>query len=294
MIQETTVTGGRAAPNSDARSLHAVLAPADFDPFPGMDSPEAFATAWERKRPWVLANMAHAAYRWGPWVERTMERLGATFVRVYDREGAQAFLAVWDNKAVLAFRGTESHERRRLPRVVRHLVHRALEKALDVELPDEYVALLLNDLLADLRCAKRRLGDARVHGGFLGELKKLWQPLILPDLESRVMGPNIPAYATGHSLGGAMATAAGLLLPFAGVVTFGELRVGSGIGREFRAGVHTRYVNGDDPAPRLPPSWWPFGYEHHGDEVSLVDPEGPDPRYDHSILDYADKLDVVN
>ena len=49
-----------------------------------------------------------------------------------------------------------------------------------------------------------------------------------------------------------MATLAGLSHEFEEVVTFGEPRVGAGVGRHFRAGNHVRVVNGDDPVTKVP------------------------------------------
>lgn len=273
-----------------ARTLEAVLHPSRFEPFPGTDA-DALALAWEGKRPWVLASMAHAAYHDGARVEGKMRQLGAGFARAYDEGGAQAFLAVWTDRAVLAFRGTQIDERQRTDSDLVASVIRFLEEALAIDLPDDFGGWLANDVLADLLFRKKDFEGARVHRGFLGELRKLW-PAIVPDLERHV-GPGVRAFVTGHSLGAAMATLAGMLHPFAAVVTFGEPRVGRDIDRGFKAGGHTRYVNGLDPVTKVPPGGSLFRYEHHGDEVALADPDGPDVRFDHSIVDYAVKLDTA-
>ncbi len=124
------------------------------------------------------------------------------------------------------------------------------------------------------------------------ELGKLWQKIVT-DLDEHTADPEIPVFVTGHSLGGAMATIAGMRRKSTQVVTFGEPRVGSNVGAEFRAESHTRYVNGNDPVTMVPPKWWPFCYEHHGDEIPIQDREGPNVVYDHSIVYYAQNLEQV-
>jgi hypothetical protein len=145
---------------------------------------------------------------------------------------------------------------------------------------------MAHGLLADLkfRCADE--SAAQVHRGFLQELDKLW-PL---GLQARLESLEVPVWATGHSLGGAMATIAGLRHRFTDVVTFGEPRVGRRMAAGFEAEGHTRYVHGQDLVPSLPPDWWPFNYEHHGREIKIMGPDGPDPLTDHAIVYYAETL----
>jgi len=91
-----------------------------------------------------------------------------------------------------------------------------------------------------------------------------------------------------------MATLAGIRYRFKEVVTFGEPRVGLNIGSAFKGDGHTRIVNGDDPVTLVPPEAV-FAYEHHGDLVSVRDPDGSaDFRFDHSIVYYVENLKALS
>jgi hypothetical protein len=107
------------------------------------------------------------------------------------------------------------------------------------------------------------------------------------DLDELVDG--VPLWITGHSLGGALATIAGMLLHAgAQVVTFGEPKVGRDVHLCLPAGRHRRIINGNGPVPPLPPRW--LGYQHHG-EVSLIrDPDGPNVLVDHAIVGHTQLL----
>ncbi len=273
------------------RLLKAVTHPDEFEPFRQLDSTAEFEARWAANAPWVLANLAHAAYHPRETIERLLDRCGARSVHVYQVLHAQGFLAVWPDKAVLSFRGTKLETRRELQPRVLSSVKTFLESAFGIDLPDEYRVFLANDLLADLMFIKKQQGAADVHQGFLGELDKLWEHVV-NDLDAETTSPAIPVFATGHSLGGAMATIAGMRRRFTEVVTFGEPRVGSNIASEFQAERHTRYVNGDDPITSVPPSWWPFSYEHHGEAVRLGDPDGPNVLYDHAVVYYTQNLEA--
>ena len=102
-----------------------------------------------------------------------MKKFGAEETRVYDVDGAQAFLAVWPNKAVLAFRGTQPREKQRLSNIVPKALEEFIERVLHIDLPEEYLSFLGNDVLADLMFQLRDLGNAEVHKGFLKESNKL-------------------------------------------------------------------------------------------------------------------------
>ena len=239
------------------KSLKAVMFPQEFEAFRGVPNASAFEMAWEANRPCVLAHMAHAAYFDSPEVAAIMEGFAASATHWLEENETQGFLAVWKDKAVLAFRGTEVG--------------------------------VLADLLADINLPKDPLNGAEIHRGFRLKLEALWARHIercVDDLASA----GIPVSVTGHSLGGAMSTVAGLMRPFHEVVTFGEPRVGSGLDAAFAAQRHVRYVNGMDQVPRMPPEI--LGYQHHGEAVKLTDPDGPSPIYDHSIIYYSEILGI--
>ena len=281
-----------------AKSFDAVFHPERYSPMPKVRDSSDFERKWAINRPAVLANMAHAAYLDSNKLTELIERLGASKPLIYDHKGAQAFLAVWSDKAILAFRGSQLKERETPAstsargRTVANFFLSLFSKGLRELLANKRLwELLVNDVLADLSFKKRPTDEdpnVAIHSGFLGEVDKLWKEKILPDL--REIPVDVKVWATGHSLGAAMATIAGLRYPFEEVVTFGEPRVGSGIERAFQAERHVRYVNGDDPVTKVPPKLV-FGYEDHGEVVRIKDPDGStDARYDHSIVYYAQNL----
>ena len=265
------------------KSLRAVFFPNEFEPFPGWTAAD-LTMRWSANPPWVLANMAHAAYHAESKVRAVLGRLGATDVRFYDRDGAQAFLAAWPDKAILAFRGSEPRETS------------AAATAPGLRLSPSLAAWLGNDVLADLTFRTTAFDGRRgvtVHAGFLRELDKLWPGHIAPDLAAigapAAGAAPVPMWAAGHSLGAAMATLAALRRPFHGVVTFGEPRVGRGLDGVLRADIHTRYVNGDDPVTDVPPEL--FGYRHHGTAIHVADADGSrDARFDHAVIYYAENV----
>ena len=244
------------------RCLKAVFSPAAFEPFGRTAHAEAFEALWAASPDAVLAHLSHAAYHRATTVQALVERLGAVEARTFRLGGqphsadapAHALLAVWRDKAVLAFRGSAS----------------------------------LQDTLTDMWFLRRRFGAARVHCGFAQRFERLW-----PDIEPWVetISASVPIQATGHSLGGAMACLAGTRFPFDGIVTFGEPRVGLGLDTVFHAREHRRFVNGRDPVCRIP---LPIGYRHHGGATVLVDPHhGTSVTFDHAIVYYAEILELL-
>lgn len=248
---------------------------------------------WQINRPFIFSAMAHIAYFNEIKIKTYMEILGANKTVCYDHDGAQAFLSIWDNKAILAFRGTEPIEGSGKHHHKLGFFHKLRIKYL-MHLPLDPLSLIFlnNDILADLKFLPTNFDghdEVNVHRGFLGELDKLWNNTnIIQDIDEHVK--DIPLSVTGHSLGGAMATLAGMRHSFEHVVTFGEPRVGSNIDKAFKSKKHTRYINGDDPVAKLPPEIL-FDYEHHGSPVNISDTNGEtDFKYDHSIIYYSENL----
>lgn len=109
---------------------------------------------------------------------------------------------------------------------------------------------------------------------------------ILPQLRAMLNGPYV---LTGHSLGGALAIAAGALLTDCGcpplkLTTFGAPRVGMGDLAKVLKGIPgTRWRHGADPVPEVPS--WPYLADR------LLTPVGAanhlDPIGDHAISRYA-------
>jgi hypothetical protein len=263
MIASTCMTGGQSG---NGRNLDAVFHPERHPVFEGISDAQGFEDSWENNKNWVLSNLSHAAYYDKEKLISTLapflgvgdsdQKTEAPLFRFYDVGSAQGFLAVWPDKAVLSFRGTESTK--------------------------------LQDILADVSLIPVSVGESKVHSGFLGLVDKLWDSHILPDLKKFANGK--PVWVTGHSMGAAMAVIAGMRYEFEDVVTIGEPRVGYNIEKEFKAKGHQRIVNGNDPVTKIPLPV-PFVYEHHTDEIKIEDPvDGPDARYDHAPGDYSKYL----
>ena len=271
------------------KSFAAVFHPERFPPMPEIRSLTDFEQKWNANRAAVLANISHAAYLDEAELKKLIiGRSGARDLYFFDQRGAQAFLAVWPDKAILAFRGSQLKETP--PDAGDNSLVESLKKLLLTGFDPKSWQFLGNDLLADLNFRKKAVDETssvKVHSGFLREVDKLWED-ILTRLKQQPAG--MPVWVTGHSLGAAMATISGLRYPFEAVVTFGEPRVGYRLERAFQAKQHIRYVNGDDPVTKVPPETG-FGFIHHGESVTIRDSDGStDFRYDHAIVYYAQNL----
>jgi hypothetical protein len=256
-----------------------------------------FETLWKTNKPWLFSNLSHIAYFRKENIFKYMSKLGNPKTFFYNHDGAQAFLSIWNDKAVLVFRGTQPKEFSDKKHQRLTLFHRIIIK-LFIKLPINPFSLLFlsNDVLADFKFIHSSFEgykNVKVHSGFLEETNKLWNNKtpdknILDDIKQ--YASSIPIWVTGHSLGGAMSTIAGMRYPFEEVITFGEPRVGRKIDLAFQAKVHTRYVNGDDPVTKLPPKYFSY-YKHHGNRKHITDKNGEtDFVYDHSIIYYSENL----
>jgi triacylglycerol lipase len=260
-----------AEKTSNRRSFDVVFHPEKYPVFEGISDAQGFEDSWANNRTWVLSNLVHAAYYEKDKLYKMLspflgiqssgtpdDRTEFPLFRFYDVESAQGFLLVWADKAILSFRGTQSNQ--------------------------------IRDLLADIFLIRKPVGEAMVHSGFLGEVNKLWEKHIAPDLKK--FAEDKPVWVTGHSLGAALATVAGMRYEFEDVVTFGEPRVGFDVEKEFKAKGHTRVVNGNDPVTKIPlKNFFFLKYRHHGEEKKICDPvDGADIRYDHAPGDYSKYL----
>jgi len=277
-----------------SKSFEAVVYPQNFTP--SIISKEIdFEQSWKTNKPWVLSNLSHIAYFKKNKIIEFMEELGATQTFFYDSKGAQAFLSLWKNKAILTFRGTQTSEKKKA-QLKLGFFRRIILKIL-IKLPINPFSLLSinNDLLADLKFFQTSFNKEKkvhVHSGFLEEINKIWDNSSKNNILNHITQhtKNIPIWVTGHSLGGAMATLAGMKYAFEAVITFGEPRVGRNIERVFQSQEHLRYVNGDDPVTKLPPRLFSY-YTHHGEKMIIKDADGETSViYDHSIIYYSNNL----
>lgn len=273
-----------------SKSLEALISPHKFTPRI-MSDERTFEELWDNERAWVFSNLSHIAYFRKDDVISFMHNLGATNTKFYSHNGAQAFLSTWEDKAILAFRGTQLMEH--LPKKYEHLnFFQKFIIRLFIKVPFNLFSLpyLNNDVFADLQFCHARLTKKKgvsVHSGFLGETKKLWKQ-ITKDINN--IEGKLPLWVTGHSLGGAMATITAMKYPVEAVTTFGEPRVGRKIHKVILSDNHTRYVNGDDIVTMVPPTFFSY-YKHHGNKKQISDRDGGrDLLFDHSIINYSENL----
>jgi len=198
--------------------------------------------------------------------------------RVYSFENenseAQVCILEYDDKALVGFRGTEPGK--------------------------------LKDWLTDFRFFKSDFHGHSIHGGFLGSLESLLdmprQPRSRRDRKSIERGDTVaktfgekmgeyagrkPVLFTGHSLGGALASMAGLYfkeeygLEALGIYTFGQPKLG---GREFVDFYMSNvcpnlfvHVNDEDIVPKVPPKvlkfvHFPITHPYDSEGKLITDP----------------------
>jgi len=278
------------------RTIDAVLNPKKYPAFSKISDQNAFDALWASNRDCVFANMAHAAYCDNNYTKKLLDKFGVKDVKFYKSQpnnhgiirGREAFLAIWENKAILSFRGTEGTDQLRIK--VSDKVISFFKKYLKINIPLEIKTFIPTDIIDDIKFFQFTYseagGESKIHGGFYHATNELW-PEIKNDLENLNLSDSTQLYVTGHSLGAAMALIAAMFYSFKEVVTFGEPCVGNDIDKTLENCPHTRYVNGNDPVTKIVPK---VIYKHHGDEIKIQDSSGSDIRYDHSIINYADIL----
>jgi len=191
--------------------------------------------AYSDRSAWLMAVLSQLAYK--PF-ERDKESntslvaaltdAGFTAVDFFDIEegGTQAFLALKPQSlAVLAFRGTEKDK---------------------------------HDIITDLDARFYKTADGQAHKGFAKAFESIEDALREAITKLREAEPETQLFITGHSLGGAVATAATHVLEkeflISACYTFGSPRVGTA---EWSDSVKTplyRVVNGADAVPMVPAS----------------------------------------
>ena len=188
----------------------------------------------EKQRSVLFAKFAKIAYKNKDEAFQSGKFWGFGKVNFFDIEGAQAYLFSNDTDVIITCRGTQPGE--------------------------------MNDIFADLEVFKSdSVTGTKIHQGFKEEVDKIYD-----EVEEKVelqQGKKI--WATGHSLGGAMATILAQRLEFAGghdvdtLYTYGSPRAG---GPRFRAWCdkhlnHQRFVNNNDVVPCVPSF---FRWRHTG------------------------------
>lgn len=274
------------------RTIDGLVNPKNYPPFSKIPDRAAFDAAWVNRPDWILANMAHAAYHDKKYLEELFEGFGAR-IKFYqskaDRHGIvrgrEAYLAIWEDKAILSFRGTEADDKLKL----KLRENEKIARLTGVSIPSKFkISFIPTDIVDDLNFSpvtwQGKNGQSEVHRGFFKATEELW-PEISGDLDNLEISSPDQVFVTGHSLGAAMAVIAGVKYPFNKIVTFGEPSVGNDLDNSIAPGcLHIRYVNGIDPVTKIVPESL---YEHHGIQIEIEDADGPDVRFDHSIINYA-------
>ena len=184
----------------------------------------------------LFAELSRVAYFTEYHATRLAKKLGFTTVEFYNIDGAEAYRFMNKRDIDFACRGTQ---------------------------PKQY-----NDIKADARAfpvVAETIG--RVHGGFKGEVDKLWDRIqedIIREQAKR------DVWFTGHSLGAAMSTILAsrcrgetTIVNPQELFTFGSPRVGWASYINNFPFKHYRFVNNADIVPRVP--FYIMGYRHHGE-----------------------------
>ncbi|QDS89692.1 Lipase (class 3) [Rosistilla ulvae] len=214
--------------------------PWDIDPVPPViaDSDVEKLRQWwdsEGTANWpaseVLAEISDVAYETPVDASRSLRGLGFDTVETVESNTMLGYVAIQDDVAVIAFRGSENQT---------------------------------GDWLTNISRAPTRIADGDVHSGFWSRYQTLKR-----QIETALRGHDVQhLWVTGHSLGGALALCCAHDFDangrqVAGVMTFGQPM----IARQSLAdhiddqliGRYARFVNNDDFVARIPPSYRPSG-----------------------------------
>jgi len=183
--------------------------------------------------------------------------------RLFSVGNTQAYVATNNDHIVVAFRGTEA------PNSIEGLKDWLLTDAANMLIQPQ------GDLGTDFAAAGV---GARWHEGFMKALGDIWDP-VLAAVQAERKQNDRPVWVTGHSLGGALALLAAWrfkrkFVPIHQIYTFGAPMVGNAvtaeaIDRELPDRIF-RYVNDQDPVPKLPTlSLLANSYSHCQKEVFL-------------------------
>ncbi|QDV73637.1 lipase family protein [Botrimarina mediterranea] len=215
-----------------------------------LPSAEHLTTEWDTlcdTVPWAtaitLAEMSTLAYSTPHNRELVLRLLGFDRIRLLDDGPRSGLVAMAEDAAIVAFRGTDD----------------------------------LEDWFANFDFREQtQLSDGRtVHRGFQAYYN------VFADEVKRVLADWAPnrLWVTGHSLGGAMAACCAVDLvdsdiPFSGIVTFGQPRIGNDVlARRLdfaTSGRYMRFVNEDDAVPLAPPGLL-WNYWHCGSRIRFRD-----------------------
>jgi len=181
---------------------------------------------YSKKAALSLAEAAKLSYADGPTIDKQAREWGFSGAKFLNSGGTQAFIALSERVLLIAFRGTTD----------------------------------LADWIDNLTLTSTARPYGKTHTGFLGSFQRVEQNV----RAAVAKAGNRVVWFTGHSLGGAIATATAAEmkddLPRAGIVTFGQPQVGFGDLKTFVddafGGRYQRYVNANDPVASIPP--WPW------------------------------------
>jgi triacylglycerol lipase len=158
----------------------------------------------------------------------TVQEWGFKYIKLFNSQDTQGFLAGNETMLLLAFRGTE--------------------------------AMHLKDWSSDIKFRQTPAYGGEVHRGFKAALDYIVEAVTKEIITRR--SPGQPLWITGHSLGAALAVlfTAHLeerAIPVNGLYTFGSPRVGNKLfSKQFDAEFRTktfRFVNNNDIVTRCPP-----------------------------------------